>query len=102
MHSVPRYSRPDLAVQKSSEIPCYNALLPRNPLIHYISFVSPAIFPCIFPAWQGKYGSEIRRMVQRGNWATRILISEGQRMTDQLGGRDICRQPPGHARGLYA
>jgi len=56
MYSVRRYSRPDLAVRKLSKIPCYNSLLPRNPLIYHIPLVSPAIFPRIFPAWQGKYG----------------------------------------------
>jgi hypothetical protein len=45
MHSVPRYSRPDLGVKKLSKLPCYNALLSRNPLIYHISLVSPAIFP---------------------------------------------------------
>jgi hypothetical protein len=56
MHSVPRYWRPDLGVKKLSKLPCYNALLSRNPLIYHISLVSPAIFPRIFPAWQGKLG----------------------------------------------
>jgi hypothetical protein len=54
MHSVPQYSRPDLAVKKLSKIPCYNALLPRNPLTCRIILVSPAIFSLFFPARQGK------------------------------------------------
>ena len=56
MHSVPRYSRPDLGVKELSKLPCYNALLPRNPLIYRIPLISPSNFSHIFPAWQGKCG----------------------------------------------
>ena len=54
MHSVPRYSRPDLGVRKLSKLPCYNALLPRNPLIYRITIGFTCDFFPVFPCSAGK------------------------------------------------